>query len=157
MLSGANVSADEAQEESLVFPGKEIGRAEIQLADHAPAVLQNNVLRVVFGQAGNAPVITAFENRLTCETIVPTGTNLFSIQLKHRTIESSVMQRVNGPQLYQLDIGTAFELMPGEPVKHRLESPYSDQRIRTLEVEAGKPEAVSLEPFEVMSFESRER
>lgn len=59
------------------------------------------------------------------------------------------------PQTYQLDVKSAFELLDKAPVQHTFVCPYPDQRLQKLETEPGKPATITLEPFEVLVFESR--
>lgn len=58
-------------------------------------------------------------------------------------------------QPVDLDVGRLLELPPGEPVRWRLESPYEDQRVRTLDLVGGTATEVVLEPFEVLVFDAR--
>jgi hypothetical protein len=58
-------------------------------------------------------------------------------------------------QTFQLDLGSAFELMPSVKINFKLTSPYDDQRIKTLDVESGKPVSIALEPFEVLVFDAK--
>jgi hypothetical protein len=53
-----------------------------------------------------------------------------------------------------LDVGKAFELPVGAKKDFKLTSPYADQRIQKVDVTAGTPHVFSLEPFEVLVFES---
>jgi hypothetical protein len=58
------------------------------------------------------------------------------------------------PKSITLDAATVFEL-PADAVKnYSLRSPYPDQRMLTLELSAGKPQSVTLEPFEVLVFDA---
>jgi hypothetical protein len=53
-----------------------------------------------------------------------------------------------------LDANALFEL-PLEMSKHfTLQSPYKDQRVQSLELEAGQPQSVTLEPFEVLVLDA---
>jgi len=58
------------------------------------------------------------------------------------------------PATFKLDIGKAFELPKGAPVKYTLVSPYSDQSVRRLETVAGKPVPIKMKPFEVLVFDA---
>jgi hypothetical protein len=53
-----------------------------------------------------------------------------------------------------LDANEVFELPPGMPKHFLLQSPYKDQRVQSLELEAGRPQSVTLEPFEVLVLEA---
>lgn len=53
-----------------------------------------------------------------------------------------------------LDANAVFELPPGMPKHFSLQSPYKDQRVQSLELEAGQPQSVALEPFEVLVLEA---
>lgn len=56
---------------------------------------------------------------------------------------------------FSLDIGKAFELPAGAPVKYRLKSPWSDEADRpAVDVEAGQPRSIVLEPFQVLVFDA---
>ena len=55
---------------------------------------------------------------------------------------------------YSLDAAVAFDLPPGAPKSYRLQSPYKDQRIQKLKVQAGSPQMIKLEPFEVLTFDA---
>lgn len=59
------------------------------------------------------------------------------------------------PQAMTLEAGAAFELPGGSPRRYRLQSPYGDQRVQTLELSAGQPQTVTLEPFEVLVFNAQ--
>ena len=48
-----------------------------------------------------------------------------------------------------------FELPAGAAKNYALQSPYKDQRVQTLELDASKPQTVTLEPFEVLVFDAR--
>lgn len=54
----------------------------------------------------------------------------------------------------ELDIGDVFELPAGAPTRYTLISPYGDQRIQTLEVSVGSPQAFGLRPLEVLVFDA---
>jgi hypothetical protein len=57
-------------------------------------------------------------------------------------------------QTMSLDVGTVFELPAGAATRYTLSSPYKDQRVQTLEVEAGTPQTIELQPFEVLVFDA---
>lgn len=59
------------------------------------------------------------------------------------------------PQIFTLDADTVFELPAGAVKNYALQSPYPDQRVQTLELDAGKPQTVTLEPFEVLVFDAK--
>ena len=59
------------------------------------------------------------------------------------------------PQTITLDADTVFELPAGAAKNYALQSPYKDQRVQTLELDASKPQTVTLEPFEVLVFDAR--
>jgi hypothetical protein len=59
------------------------------------------------------------------------------------------------PQMVTLDAGTVFELPSGAAKKYSLNSPYPDQRVQTLSLMAGRPQTVTLEPYEVLVFDAR--
>jgi hypothetical protein len=58
------------------------------------------------------------------------------------------------PQDIALDAATVFELPAGAPRRFALSSPYRDQRIQNLLLEAGQPRNLRLEPFEVLVFDA---
>ncbi len=58
------------------------------------------------------------------------------------------------PREITLDAATAFELPAAAAKKYALSSPYKDQRVQSLTIEAGKPVTVRLEPFEVLVFDA---
>jgi len=58
------------------------------------------------------------------------------------------------PQTITLDAATVFELPAGAAEHYALRSPYKDQRIQNVALQAGIPEAVRLEPFEVLVFDA---
>ncbi len=58
------------------------------------------------------------------------------------------------PQTYSLEVGATFELPAGAATRYRLASPYPDQRLKTLSLEAGHPQTITLEPFEVLVFDA---
>ncbi len=58
------------------------------------------------------------------------------------------------PQAFRLDIATAFELPESAPKSYKLVSPYKDQSVQTLAAEAGKPQEITLQPFEVLVFDA---
>lgn len=53
-----------------------------------------------------------------------------------------------------LDAKTIFELPANAPTRYALKSAYKEQRLQTLELEAGKPITVELHPYEVLVFDS---
>jgi len=53
-----------------------------------------------------------------------------------------------------IDIETAFELPRGAALNYLLIAPYSDQRIKKLNVKAGTPFTITLNPFEVLVFDA---
>ncbi len=53
-----------------------------------------------------------------------------------------------------LEAGKVFELPANAPVHYKLSSPYPDQRVKSLELEKGKPQTLTLEPFEVLVFDA---
>ena len=57
-------------------------------------------------------------------------------------------------KVYNLDVGTAFELPAGTPQAYALQSPYADQRIQTLTTLAGRVTSIELQPFEVLVFDA---
>ncbi len=59
------------------------------------------------------------------------------------------------PQSFLLDAQTVFELPAGAAKNYSLQSPYADQRVQTLSLEAGQPQSITLEPFEVLVFDAR--
>lgn len=59
------------------------------------------------------------------------------------------------PQSITLDAMTVFELPIGAPRQFTLVSPYGDQRVQTLQMEAGQPLDISLAPFEVLVFDAK--
>ncbi len=58
------------------------------------------------------------------------------------------------PQSITLDAATAFELPAGAAQRYALTSPYRDQRVQSVALEAGKPQTINLEPFEVLVFDA---
>jgi hypothetical protein len=61
------------------------------------------------------------------------------------------------PQSFVFDIGKIFELPRGAGTCYKLDSPFADQRLRTLGAEAGKEVTVELKPFEVLLFDAEQR
>ena len=61
------------------------------------------------------------------------------------------------PRTITLDIGATFELPAGAARRYRLTSPYPDQRLQSLDAQAGAPLAVELRPFEVLVFDAKGR
>ena len=58
------------------------------------------------------------------------------------------------PHTMSLEAGAVFELPPGAAKRYKLTSPYKDQRVQSLTLEAGKPQSLRLEPFEVLVLET---
>ncbi len=59
------------------------------------------------------------------------------------------------PHEFALEIGKAFELPPGAVTKFALKSPWADEAARpVLPVTAGKPERLTLKPFEILVFDA---
>lgn len=58
------------------------------------------------------------------------------------------------PQPMTLDARTVFDLPAAAARRYALTSPYADQRIQKLMLEAGKPACITLEPFEVLVFDA---
>ncbi|MCX7044903.1 MAG: hypothetical protein NTX50_05355, partial [Candidatus Sumerlaeota bacterium] len=58
------------------------------------------------------------------------------------------------PQPIALDAATVFELPSGAPKRYALTSPYKDQRLQMFTLEAGQPQTLTLEPFEVIVFDA---
>jgi hypothetical protein len=58
------------------------------------------------------------------------------------------------PQDIALDAATVFELPAGASRWFSLSSPYRDQRVQSLQLEAGQPRNLRLEPFEVLVFDA---
>ena len=59
------------------------------------------------------------------------------------------------PQTIPLDATAVFELPVGAPKRFALSSPYPDQRVQRLQLEAGQPTNIRLEPFEVLVFDAK--
>jgi hypothetical protein len=59
------------------------------------------------------------------------------------------------PRPIMLEANAFFELPPGAPRHYVLESPYKDQRVQSLDLEAGKARRIILEPFEVLVLEAK--
>ena len=59
------------------------------------------------------------------------------------------------PQDIALDAATVFELPAGASRRFALSSPYRDQRIQNLLLEAGQPRNLRLGPFEVLVFDAK--
>jgi hypothetical protein len=53
-----------------------------------------------------------------------------------------------------VDAAQAFELPEGAPRTYALKSPYPDQRVPGLTLEAGRPHTFALQPFEVLVFDA---
>lgn len=53
-----------------------------------------------------------------------------------------------------VDAATVFELPEGAPRAYSLTSPYGDQRVKNMEIEAGKPATLELRPFEILVFDA---
>jgi len=60
----------------------------------------------------------------------------------------------NQPKTITLDAQTIFELPEHAPKAYALKSAYQEQRLQSLNLEAGKPVAVELQPFEVLVFDT---
>lgn len=60
-------------------------------------------------------------------------------------------------QSIPLDAGPVFELPANAARRYTLRSPYADQRVQTLILEAGRPTTVTLQPFEVLVFDATPR
>ena len=61
-------------------------------------------------------------------------------------------------QSFALDVQRALELPAGTAGKYTLKSPWADDRSKpTILVEAGKPVALTLQPFEVVVFETQSK
>ena len=58
------------------------------------------------------------------------------------------------PQAIDLDAATVFELPPAAARRYRLTSPYGDQRVQSLALEAGRLRTITLQPFEVLVFDA---
>ncbi|MBI1369492.1 MAG: hypothetical protein GC162_12670 [Planctomycetes bacterium] len=58
------------------------------------------------------------------------------------------------PQSITLDAATVFELPAGAGRHYTLTSPYADQRVQTLKLDAGVKQTLTLEPFEVLVFDA---
>ncbi len=58
------------------------------------------------------------------------------------------------PQIYSLNISSAFELPEGACQEYLLKSPYPDQRLMQLDVTAKTPVTIDLKPFEVLVFDA---
>jgi hypothetical protein len=61
------------------------------------------------------------------------------------------------PQTIALDSATVFELPAGAATSYGLRAPYADQRVQLLELNAGTPRQVTLDPFEVLVFDAEPR
>lgn len=59
------------------------------------------------------------------------------------------------PRSITLDAKTVFEPVPGTPAVFPMKASYPDQRVKTLNLEQGKPVSVELQPFEVLVFDMR--
>lgn len=59
------------------------------------------------------------------------------------------------PRSIELDAGTVFEPVPGQPAVFSMKASYPDQRVKTLKLEQGKPVSLELQPFEVLVFDMR--
>jgi hypothetical protein len=59
------------------------------------------------------------------------------------------------PQTITLDAATVFELPATAAKRYALTSPYDDQRVQTLELLAGQPQNITLQPFEVLVFDAK--
>ena len=58
------------------------------------------------------------------------------------------------PKSITLDAQTVFELPAGAARGYTMKSPYQDQRVKSLKLEAGKGVALDLQSFEVLVFDS---
>lgn len=59
------------------------------------------------------------------------------------------------PRSIDLDAATVFEPVKGTPAVFSLKASYPDQRVKTLNLEQGKPVRLELQPFEVLVFDMR--
>lgn len=59
------------------------------------------------------------------------------------------------PSSTTIEAGAIFELPPKAPQLYTLRSPYQDQRLQSLELVAGRPTQILLEPFEVLVFDAK--
>jgi hypothetical protein len=60
----------------------------------------------------------------------------------------------DGPREIDLDAATVFDLPATAARRYSLTSPFSDQRIQSLSLNAGRAVSVKLEPFEVLVFDA---
>jgi hypothetical protein len=58
------------------------------------------------------------------------------------------------PKTISLDASVVFDLPADAPKDYALISPYKDQRIQSLELQAGEKKTVTLDPFEVLVFDA---
>ncbi len=58
------------------------------------------------------------------------------------------------PQSIALDAAKLFELPAGAAQNYACHSPYKDQRVQSLQLKAGVPQTVTLDPFEVLVFDA---
>ena len=58
------------------------------------------------------------------------------------------------PRTITLDAQSVFELPDGAPRELSLKAGYPDQRLKSLDLDAGKTVTVELQPFEVLVFNS---
>jgi len=59
------------------------------------------------------------------------------------------------PQTFDLDVAKAFELPPGAPLAYRAHSPWAADRAEpALELRAGQPRNIALQPFEVLTLDA---
>lgn len=58
------------------------------------------------------------------------------------------------PRAYELDAHGAFELPAGAPEDYIARSPWKDASALTIHLRAGKPHALNLQPFEVLTLEA---
>lgn len=59
------------------------------------------------------------------------------------------------PRTIDLDASTVFEPVKGVPAVFPMKASYPDQRVKTLNLEQGKPVSLELQPFEVLVFDMR--
>ena len=57
-------------------------------------------------------------------------------------------------QEFAVDVADAFELPDGAPQRYRLTEPFGDGRTDTLELKAGEPETVVMQPFQVLVLDA---
>ena len=59
------------------------------------------------------------------------------------------------PQAITLDARRVFELPAAAAKSYALQAPYRDQRVQHFSLEVGRPQLLSLQPFEVLVFDAR--